>query len=161
MLRAAIVPLVTAIAVAGCSSNTPPSSFSEDQEIKMVMNRLDEKAVLAVNAQRELALAADAKVRRESNNRQKFLTDRITYDFYGDIEQVLGDFANTYDYSFKTRGNRPIEGVLVNVVAKDRPALDVLKQIGNASPYVDIRLTDADIILYYKDEIVRARRTRN
>lgn len=157
-MRKALVLLVLANAIAGCSNTSPPSS-SEDPEIKSILGKLDEKAAGAVNAQRELALAADAKVRRESNNRSKFLTDRITYDFYGDVEQILSDLANTYSYAFKIRGTRPPEGVLINVVAKNRPAMDVLKQIGYASPVIDIRLTDGEIVLYYKDEI-RTRRAR-
>lgn len=139
--------------VAGCTTTAQQeqAKYQNEKDIKDVLVSLDRGTELAVNAQRELALTADAKVRRESDYRKRIVTDKISMDFYGDVEQVVGRLANTYNFDFQVMGKKPVDGVVVNVFAKQRPALDVLKQIAYSSPMVDIRVTDSQIILYYKE----------
>lgn len=141
---------------AGCATPEkalPELSSLEKSEMKLTLDLLNESTVMAVNAQRELALSADARVRRESNFRKRFLTDKVDYNFYGDASQILSDVANTYDYSFKEYGNKPIGGVLVNVLVKNMSGVDLIKAIAYADPgqRIDVRLTDSEIIIYYKE----------
>lgn len=141
---------VAALSVlAGCATPPPPPT-TEEQQIAEVLNRMNDATALAVNAQRELALTADAKIARESLLRQRLLTDVVSYDFYGDVETIVREIATKYSYEFATYGKRPAGGVMVNVFVNKRPALDVLKHIGyQSTAWLDIKLKKDVIELHY------------
>lgn len=151
--------VVCLLMLGGCAStktaDVQPLSLDEQAKIEAsnALAQISQSTVAATNAQSELALSADAKVRRESNYRKRFLTQKVDYDFYGDVEQILGDVANNYNYTFKTVGQRPVGGVLVNVFRKNITGVDLLQSIAHADPgqRIDVRLTDAEIIVYYKE----------
>lgn len=154
-----VAALVAAGLMTGCASwfnsNPEPTDMAtaERNALQSTLAKIDDATVGAVNAQRELVLSADARVRRESNFRKRFLTDRVNYDFYGDVEQILVDIANTYNYTFKKVGPRPVGGVLVNVYAKNMSGVDLLSSVAHADTgqRIDVRLTDSEIVLYYKE----------
>ena len=147
------------LVVSGCASNAPVEGkqLTLDEQAKIeasnALAQISQSTVSAINAQSELALSADAKLRRESNYRKRFLTQKVDYDFYGDVEQILQDVSNNYNYTFKKVGNRPVGGVLVNVFSKNISGVDLLKSVAHSDPgqRIDVRLTDAEIILYYKE----------
>lgn len=150
-----IAATVLAVFVSGCATNqgdkNKAASFEAERTSQQILADLDRSADSAINAQRELALAQDAKVRRQSDLRKKFLTDKSSLNFTGDVEQVLKMMAEQYEYDFIRLGQRPADGVVVSVYANNRPTVDLLKFIAYNSPLIDVRLTDSQIILYYKD----------
>lgn len=156
-----VVPAVLALLLAGCATTGQQSSASaptasEEQQTNAVLAKIGDATALAVNAQRELAMTADAKVARESLLRQRLLTDAVDYDFYGDVEDILREIALKYAYDFSVYGSRPPERVNVNVFVKKKPVVDVLKQIGYQSTAVlDVKLTKAAIELHYKPQAGR------
>lgn len=150
---------VSALSVMGCSATKQVSSQASDSEtgqMNMVLAKISESTSLAVNAQRELALTADAKVAREALMRQRLLTDVVDYDFFGDVEDILREIATKYAYDFEIYGKRPPERMNVNVFVKKRPVVEVLKQIGyQATSTMDIKVTKTAIELHYKQRAER------
>ena len=80
------------LALAGCASSPSKSEqpqaetpMTEQQQIDSVLKKIDQSTVLAVNAQRELAMTADAKVAHEALLRKRMLTDVVDFDFFGDV----------------------------------------------------------------------------
>ena len=133
---------------AGLSFSPPPPAEDPQQA---VLRKISEASALAVNAQRELALVADARAQGEFKARKRLLSDLVSYDYYGDVEQLLRDIAGKYEYEFQVFGRRPPEGVLVNVFVRDRPVLEVLKHIGMQTRRVDIKVTKRLIELHYPE----------
>lgn len=150
--------------VAGCMTTQPAvrqeaqaaAPLTEEQQTAAVLARIGDATTLAVNAQRDLAMTADAKVARESMLRQRLLTDSADYDFYGDVEDILREIATKYAYDFNVYGRRPPERHNVNVFVKNRPVIEILKQIGYQSTHIlDVKLTKAAIELHYKPQAQR------
>ncbi|WP_454727675.1 MULTISPECIES: DotD/TraH family lipoprotein [Cupriavidus] len=135
--------------VAACAQPISPGA-TDEQKVVDVLGKLDGYASAAVNAQRELAMAADAKNQNALVRRQRLLTDVVSYDFYGDVETVLKDITNKYDYKLEVYGKRPPGGVVTSVYVKNKSVLDVLKNIGYATPFFDIKLNPDAIELHYK-----------
>lgn len=144
-------------ALVGCATTQPqPQVTTEEQQVGSVLAKISESTVLAVNAQRELSMTADAKVARESLLRQRLLTDVVDYDFYGDVEDILRDISMRYAYDFSIYGKRPPERMNVNVFVKKKPVIEVLKQIGYQSTNIlDVKLTKTAIELHYKQQAER------
>lgn len=139
----------------GCATTTKEGAQvapSEEQQVASVLQRINDATVLAVNAQRELAMTADAKVAKEAALRQRLLSDLVSYDFYGDVEDILRDIAMKYAYDFEVYGKRPPERVNVNVFVSKKPVIEVLKQIGYQSGWMDVKLTKSAIELHYKSQ---------
>lgn len=139
----------------------------EDERINEVLRKVRDNTGVAVNAQRELAMAAHAKADREVMMRKRLLTDLVSYDFYGSVEEILAAIAQKYEYQFLIYGKRPPEGINVNVFVTRKTVLDCLKLIGNQSgDMFDVELTEAAIILKYRqvpvvlDGAVMPRRSR-
>ncbi|HEP6430545.1 TPA: DotD/TraH family lipoprotein [Burkholderia cenocepacia] len=149
--RARALSVVAAIAaLSGCAVQ-PPAPTTEEQRRLDVLTRLDQATALAVNAQRELAMTADASVQRQATERTRLLTDKVSYDFYGDVEELLADIASKYGYAFKVFGKRPPDRVNVNVYVKKMPVLEVLRYVGNtASSWLDVAVKPGVIELTYK-----------
>lgn len=143
---------VVSLLIAGCASQGPTrEQVSDEQQMSSVLRRIDEATDAAVKAQRELALTADAKTAEDALRRQRLMTDVVSYDFYGDVEDILKDIAVKYAYAFEVYGKRPPERVNVNVYVTKKPVIEVLKQIGYQSAWLDVKLTKAAIELHYKD----------
>jgi hypothetical protein len=132
-LRGVILPAAfVCVGLTGCVT-APVAVNSEEVRSALITQRLTDATASAVNAQRELALTADAKVQRELTQRQRLLTDRVSYDFYGDVEDLLREIASKYGCEFEIYGNRPPEHVNVNVFVSKKPVMEVLKQVGYTS----------------------------
>lgn len=147
------VGMMLVVCLAGCATTTKetsPAASSEEQQVTSVLQRINDATALAANAQRELAMTADAKVAKEAAMRQRLLTDAVNYDFYGDVEDILRDIATKYAYDFEVYGKRPPERVNVSVFVSKKPVIEVLKQIGYQSGWLDVKLTKSAIELYYK-----------
>lgn len=143
--------------LAGCvTTQTQQPVTTEEQQVSVVLAKISESTALAVNAQRELAMTADAKVARESLLRQRLLTDVVDYDFYGDVEDIVREIAMKYAYDFSVYSRRPPERLNVNVFVKKKPVIEVLKQIGyQATSVLDVKLTKSAIELHYKPQAER------
>lgn len=139
--------------LAGCATPSPePAQLTERQQELSVMQKIDDSTKVAVNAQRELALTADAKVQHDVALRRRMLTDVVDYDFYGDVEDILRQISMRYAYAFRVYGKRPPEGVNANVFVRKQPVVEVLKQIGySLTDYLDIRVVHDAIELHYKE----------
>lgn len=139
--------------ISGCVSKVPLSKdVSDETQIAQILQTISDSSKVAVNAQRDLALTVDSKVQREMTMRQRLISDRVTYDFYGDVEMIVGEIASKYGYDFLVFGKRPPEGVPINVFIKDRPVLDVLKNIGVTADYWLSVVVKAGVIeIHYRD----------
>lgn len=147
--------MVLAVFLAGCATTnkeTAQAAPSEEQQVASVLQRINDATALAANAQRELAMTADAKVAKEAAMRQRLLTDAVSYDFYGDVEDILRDIAMKYAYDFEVYGKRPPERVNVNVFVSKKPVIEVLKQIGYQTGWMDVKLTKSAIEIHYKSQ---------
>lgn len=138
--------------LAGCTStplnHEPPA---EDQQVSVILQKINDATAMAINAQQELALTADAKSQHDMALRRRLLTDVVSYDFFGDVELILKEISTKYGYDFASYGKRPPEGVNVNVFVVKKPVIEVLKQIGNTKTSVlDINLKREAIELHYK-----------
>lgn len=149
LAKKSAIAVATLVLAAGCAQS-PTTETPEAQQTAAVLAKLDGYASVAVNAQRELAMATDAKNQNALVRRQRLLTDVVNYDFYGDVETVLRDITNKYDYKLEVYGKRPPGGVVTSVYVKNKPVLDVLKNIGYATPFFDIKLNPDTIELHYK-----------
>lgn len=159
--------MICLLALVACA---PPvvKEAPEDERINEVLRKVRDNTSVAVNAQRELAMAAHAKADREVMMRKRLLTDLVSYDFYGPVEEILGAIAQKYEYQFQVFGKRPPEGVNVNVFVTRKTVLDCLKLIGNQSgDLFDVELTETAIVLKYRpvpvvlDGAVMPRRSRS
>lgn len=142
--------LLVALQLVGCA-HTAPEQTTEEQQVSGVLDKLSTYASAAVNAQRELAMTADAKVQNAAVRRQRMLSDMVSYDFYGDVETIVSDIANKYGYKFEVYGKRPAEHVVTNVYVQNKPVIDILKYIGYTSTkFLDISVKPDVIELHYK-----------
>lgn len=149
-LRGTAVLAVSAT-VAGCAVNNQVKTTPEEQRRTEIEAQISDSLSLAVNAQRQLAMTRDADVQQRAVARQRLLTDRVSYDFYGDVEQILGDIASKYGYQLKVFGQRPPEHVNVNIFVKGMPVVEVLRYIGQtAGDWLDVRVSAGVIALTYK-----------
>lgn len=147
-----LVSTTLAAVLAGCATHpAQQAQTADDQQLGDVMSKISEATTLAVDAQRELAMTADAKVAHDAILRKRLLSDVVNFDFYGDIEDIVREIAMKYAYTFSVYGKRPPERVNVNVYVKKMPVIEVLKQIAYQSPLVDIKLTDTAIEIHYKE----------
>jgi hypothetical protein len=135
----------------GCVA-TPLAKSTDEQRSADILSKLDDATVIATNAQRELALTADASVQREATARTRMLTDHADYDFYGPVEELVGGIASKYGYQFKVFGKRPPETLNVNVYVKKMQVVEVLRYVGTtASGWLDISVKPGVIELTYKN----------
>jgi len=144
--------VVGVVGLGGCASRPLEKSVpSQSEQELLIMQKISDASVLAVNAQRELALTSDSKLQKEIALRRRLLTDVVNYDYYGDVEGILKDISDKYGYVFSVYGKKPPEGVNVNIYVSKKPVIEVLKQIGYTSNAVlDINLTRDVIELHYK-----------
>ena len=143
---------LAAVVLSGCAAPVAKVT-SEDQRRETVLNALNDASKAAVNAQRELALTSDAAVQRQATARQRLLSDRVSYDFYGDVEEVVGDIARKYGYDLRVAGKRPPERVNVNVFVTKMPVTEVLRYIGTtANVFLDLSVKPGVIELTYKSK---------
>lgn len=151
-LRLRLLLVTAPVLLMGCQAlpvAVPPTSA--EQQIQLAMDKITESTSMAVNAQRELAMTADAKSQRDISLRKRLLTDIVSYDFYGDVENIVREIATKYGYQFSTYGKRPPEGVITNVFVTKRSVVDVLKQIGvTLNATLDLNVTRDAIELHYK-----------
>ena len=146
-LRAGCALAISTLLVTGCGTF---STASSDADVAGdVLQQINDSTTLAVNAQRELALTASSKLTSQALQRRRLLTDKISLDFYGDVEDVLRDIALRYGFEFEAYGRRPPERVIINVLVKNRPVVEVLRNIGYQSG-LDVRVSKARIELHYK-----------
>ncbi len=148
--RRAALCAVLAQLVAGCAQQ-PISVDSEEQQVANVLDKLSGYASTAVNAQRELAMTADAKVQNAAARRNRLLSDLVSYDFYGNVELIVRDIADKYGYKLEVYGKPPPGNVITSVYVQKRAVLDVLKYIGYTSTqFIDINVKPDTIELHYK-----------
>jgi len=146
----AVIAALGAIALAGCAAPQLPPTTEEARRIE-IDAEISDSLSLATNAQRELAMTMDAGVQRQATTRQRLMTDRVSYDFYGDVEKIVGDIASKYGFELRISGKRPPDHVNVNVFVQKMPVLDVLRFVGTTAGYwLDIRITPGVIELNYK-----------
>lgn len=150
-LRASGLLIVVAGALAGCALQKNEPMTSVEARRVDILNRLDAASSLAVNAQREFAMTNDGRVQRQMAERKRLLTDEVSYDFYGDVEEILRDISTKYGYELKVYGRRPAERVNVNVYVKKMPVIEVLRYIGmTAGDWLDVSVKQGVIALTYK-----------
>ena len=63
-------------------------------------------------------------------NAPQELRRTISVDWYGPVEQIARDVANRASYNFQAFGNTPPTPVIVTITARNRPVIDVLRDIG-------------------------------
>ncbi|MDK2123867.1 DotD/TraH family lipoprotein [Parachitinimonas caeni] len=146
--------LVTALLTA-CAHEPVVSKPPPDLDVTRLIN---DKAQLAVDAQRELTAAAYARLEQDAKAAERLSTDRISLDFVGELETMLTSLANKYSYELVVLGKRPPQQVLVNVYVKDRSVIDILKNVGlQVDAMADVRLDRSArrIELIYKEIIAR------
>jgi hypothetical protein len=149
-LRGTLILTVSA-AVSGCAVQNQTKATPEEQRRTEIDADISDSLSLAVNAQRELAMTRDADVQQRALSRTRLLTDRVSYDFYGDVEKIVGDIANKYGYTLKIYGQRPPEHVNVNIYVKRMPVVEVLRYVGQtAGDWLDLRVSAGVIELTYK-----------
>lgn len=142
--------ILAALLLVGCAI-TPTTPTPEVADKDSVIALINESTQSAVNAQRELAMVADASVQQQMTQRKRLLTDVIDMDTYGDVEAIVGDIAAKYGYDFKVYGKRPPEGVNANILVTKRSVIEVLKHIGYTSTYfLDIVVKRDEIQIHYK-----------
>lgn len=141
---------VAAVVLTGCATEQKVEPLTDEQQVGSVLTQLTDASKIAVNAQRERAMLTDAVIAREAAKRERLLNDVVSYDYYGDMQRFLQEFAMKYGYDFEPFGRRPPEGVIVNIFVQRRPALEVLKAVGYQSPMVDVVLTKTSIEMHYK-----------
>jgi hypothetical protein len=149
LAKKSAVCAATLALVAACAQPMTPEP-TDTQQTAAILGKLEGYASAAINAQRELAMAADAKNQNALARRQRLLTDVVSYDFYGDVETLLRDISTKYEYRLEIFGKRPPGGVVTNVYVKNKSVLDVLKNVGYATPFYDIKLNPEAIELHYK-----------
>lgn len=143
---------VATVMLGGCVT-PPPKLTSEDERRDAILTALNDASTLAVNAQRELAMTSDASVQRQATARQRLLSDRVSYDFYGDVEEVVGDIAGKYGYELRVTGKRPPDRVNVNVFVKKMSVVEVLRYIGTTAGFwLDLSVKPGVIELAYKSK---------
>ncbi|TKC90127.1 hypothetical protein FAZ69_08225 [Trinickia terrae] len=143
--------LAALVAVSGCANQNQVKATPDEQRRTEIEAQISDSLSLAVNAQRELAMTRDADVQQRAVSRTRLLTDRVSYDFYGDVEQIVGDIASKYGYELKVYGQRPPEHVNVNVYVNKMPVLEVLRYVGQtAGDWLDLRVSAGVIELTYK-----------
>jgi hypothetical protein len=136
--------------MAGCAP-TQQIATPDAQRRTAIEGQIADSLSLAVNAQRELALTRDSSIQAHVQERTRLLSDRVSYDFYGDVEQIVRDIATKYGYDFKVYGQRPPEHVNVNIFVKKMPVTEVLKYVGTTANYwLDIHVSSTAIELIYK-----------
>ena len=144
----ALVVSATLAVISGCVSHP---KASEDAQVSEVLSQINASTAVAVNAQREMALTEGASAVHEAAQRQRLLSDKVSYDFYGDVEDLLRQLALRYHYQFDVYGKRPPERVNVNIYMVKKPAVELLKQIGyQSTAWLDVKLTSTEIELHYK-----------
>ncbi|MCA8197388.1 DotD/TraH family lipoprotein [Burkholderia vietnamiensis] len=145
------VALCLVALMTGCALDNHAALTPDEQRRLNIDGEISDSLSLAVNAQRELALTRDANVQQRATARSRLLTDRVSYDFYGDVEKIVSDIAYKYGYDFKVYGQRPPEHVNVNIFVKKMRAVDVLQYVGQtATDWIDIRIDPGVISLTYK-----------
>lgn len=149
-----LLGVITGAAIlTGCQTvaDKPAVAASQQEQMQAVLAQINDSTVLAVNAQRELALTSDAKTQQTIAARKRILTDRVSYDYFGDVDTFVRDVATKYGYDFLTFGKRPPEGVITNVFVKNRPVVDVLRQVGETlNATLDLRVTKEAFEIHYK-----------
>jgi hypothetical protein len=143
--------LTAAVMLVGCANLNQKQITDEQKHHDQIEGDISNSLSQAVTAQRELAMTRDASVQQRAQSRTRLLTDRVNYDFYGDVETIVDDIATKYGYDFRVFGRRPPEHVNVNVLVKQMPVLDVLRYVGQtAGDFIDIHVTQSAIELTYK-----------
>lgn len=152
ILRSNMLSGLFILALSACATDKHDvPDTPDDKKITSILDQLNETTRDAVNAQRELAMTADAKVQRDQAARRRLLSDVVSYDFYGNVEELLRDIARKYGYEFEVYGARPPEMVNTNIFVQRRQVLDVLKQIGyTENTFLDIVVAKNVIELHYK-----------
>jgi len=147
-VRALCAYTLLVVSLTGCGSMSHSTSSDADAT-RDVLQQINDSTTLAVNAQRELALTADSKLTSQALQRRRLLTDVISLDFYGDVEDILRDIALRYGFGFDVYGERPPERVPINVFVTKRPVLEVLRTIGYQYG-LDVKVSKDRIELHYK-----------
>ena len=154
MMRSNLLVSLVALALVGCSTSPrvqEDAATSEEMKIAQVIAQMNESTLVAVEAQRDLALTADAKTQHNLLLKKRLLTDVVSYDFYGNVEDLVKEIAMKYGYAFEVYGKRPPEAVVLNVYVANRKAIDVLKHVGfGATNFMDIVVKRDAIQLHYK-----------
>lgn len=138
-----------AMLLAGCSGLQKEDPNAQETEVGSILRKIDGQMTSAVTAQQELAMTAEAKIEREQINRRRLFTDVISWDFYGDVHDIVAEIARRYDYDFAVYGRRPPEGVMVNVFVTKKPAIEILKHVGFQTKWLDLKVTKTAIEIHY------------
>jgi hypothetical protein len=151
MMKSAIGVLLVSLGSTGC--NQLPQKDEAKQAQFNVLKQISDATAVAVDAQRDLAMAAEGKQERTERTRKSILTDQVSYDFYGNVEDIVREIANRYQYRFEVYGKVPPEKVMTNVFVTRKPAIEVLKQIGYTSTvWLDIAVKKDVIEIRYKSK---------
>lgn len=153
-VRNSLLTSLVVIIISGCASAEKTTQHvSDDQRTADAIEQINQSTAIAVEAQKELAMTADAKVQGEFAQRKRLLTDVVSYDFYGDVEDILKRIAVQYGYEFAIYGKTPPERVNANIYILKKPVLEVIKQIGYTSTdFLDIVVKRDVIELHYKSK---------
>lgn len=151
MVRKKIFTVVAgAVILMGCSSS--PKRDVESDTTSYIMHMVNEKAQVAVNAQRELVAVQYADKELILKRQLLLETDELEVDFIGRPQRLLEALALRYEYKFIETG-KPVELKPVNVRTSKRPVLEILRDVGyQIDPVADIVLDKQDkaIRLIYK-----------
>lgn len=148
--RSSIFCLSLALAACAGMGKNESAPLTEEQQTQEILRRIETGVMSATEAQAELARVAEARAARDAFRRKQLTSESISLDFYGDAEDVVRDIAGRFSYEFKVYGKRPPERANVNIYVKDKPAIEVLKMLGNQTAFFDIKLTKTAIELHYK-----------
>jgi defect-in-organelle-trafficking protein DotD len=147
MNKATLALTALAALLGGCASTATPSDPSKDSEAYL-LQVIHDKAVLAVNAQRELAAVAYADKELLAKRQNQIDTERIDVNYLGKPGPLLQSLALRYGYEFVQTG-KPVELNPVNVNVRGFQVLEILRDVGYQ---VDAQ---ADVVLDKNNKAIR------
>lgn len=141
-----------AVALAGCQSldldwtkgrdtQTPAAVESDPAAVRLaeVATRVQE-AVTRLAEERAAGVAPTVDIPRLVTPE---LQTRVTLEWLGPLENVAKRLADDIGYDFVVAGPRPSVPVMVEIEAKDEPAIFVLRDIGLQAKDLALLTTDA------------------
>jgi defect in organelle trafficking protein DotD len=151
MKQKAVVAVVVLV-LAGCASK--PVYDPEEQTQGYLMQMVDDKTSIAVNAQRELVALGYAEKELILKRQQMLDTDELEVDFIGSPKKLLEALATRYEYRFIETG-KPVEFKPVSIRTGRRSVIEIMRDVGyQIDPVADIVLDKQDraIRLIYKKD---------
>ncbi len=142
-----LTPLVMLLALAGCATKPTAEQARADSEAharKVIIDKVD----MAVQAQRELAVATQEGKQMVLRRQAALTADEVDIDYIGKPQPLLESLAHRYGYKYMETGKRA-ELKTINMRVVKRPVIEVLRDIGHQ---ID---SGADVVLDKDAKIVR------